>query len=311
MTKTLKRLAEAPGFTNFITGVILFAGVLVGIETYPDLNTRFHGPLHLLDKVVLGIFVIEIVVKMGAEGSKPWNYFKDPWNIFDFVIVAAAFMSFDAQYVTVLRLLRLLRVLKLVRAIPKLQILVGALLKSLPSMAYVSLLLFMLFYVYAVAATFMFGENDPIHFKNLQLSLLSLFRAVTLEDWTDLMYIQMKGCAGYGYDGNMALCTQSSANPVLGALFFVSFILIGTMVMLNLFIGVIMNGMSEAQKEAEDEERARSGNNPSVRDELELLERELGDLVGRVAALKRRSAVEAGKDPGPALHLAAEDAGAA
>ena len=259
MQQLAKNIAESKGFQNFITGLIIFAGVLVGLETYPAIEASYGTALHLMDKIVLGIFILEIVIKMAAEGRKPWRYFKDPWNVFDFVIVAAAaLLPFGGSAATVLRLLRLLRVLKLVRALPKLQLLVSALLKSIPSMGYVSLLLFMLFYVYAVAAVFMWGKNDPVHFGNLQISMVSLFRAVTLEDWTDLMYTQMFGCAEYGYSGMQHLCTASKASPAMGAGFFVSFVLVGTMIILNLFIGVIMKGMDEAQSEmnAESEEAA-------------------------------------------------------
>ncbi|MBX3126574.1 MAG: ion transporter [Polyangiaceae bacterium] len=297
MAEYLRTIAESKRFQNFVTWVIIFAGVLVGVETYPGLVAQYGDTLHTLDKIVLGIFVVEILVKVGAEGNKPWRFFSDNWNVFDFIIVAAAFLPISSQYVTVLRLARLLRVLRLVRALPKLQLLVSALLKSIPSMAYVSLLLFLLFYVYAVAAVFLFGANDPIHFRNLQIALVSLFRAVTLEDWTDLMYIQMYGCNNYGYDGDPS-CTDPQAYPILGALFFVSFVLLGTMVVLNLFIGVIMNGMTEAQKEADDlheADRVRAGlaaAPETLSDELGKLEKQLAELQGTMANLARRARLE-------------------
>lgn len=252
MAEFCSTLAASKVFQRFITGVIVLAAVLVGLETDPGMVERVGGALHLGDQLIIAIFTLEVVVKLTGGGATWYRYFRDPWNVFDFVIVVACLLPIDAQYLTVLRLLRLLRVLRLVRALPKLQILVGALIKSLPSMVYVTLLLFLVFYIYGVAAVFMFGHNDPIHFSTLPMSMLSLFRAVTLEDWTDLMYIQMYGCAGYGYDGREALCTASHAMPVGGALFFVSFVLLATMVMLNLFVGVIMNGMAEAQKETEE-----------------------------------------------------------
>ncbi len=278
MVELCKRISTANWFSRFITAVILFAGALVGLETYPSLVEAYEHPLHLLDQIVLWIFVVEVVVKMVAEGTKPWNYFKDPWNIFDFLIVAAAFMPVDAQFVTVLRLARVLRVLKLVRALPKLQILVSALLKSIPSMGYVSLLLLLLFYLFAVTAVFMFSENDPIHFENLQLSMLSLFRVVTLEDWTDVMYIQMYGCENYGYGGNEDLCTNSTPFPIFGAAFFVTFVLIGTMIVLNLFVGVIMTGMDEAQKE---QNIARE-----LEDRPSTMENDLATLETQLAAIQ-------------------------
>ena len=122
-------------------------------------------------------------------------------------------------------------------------------------MGYVSVLLFLLFYIYSVAAVFFFGKNDPVHFADLQTSFLTMFRVVTLEDWTDVMYINMFGCENYGYGGSEVHCVASQGNPLFAALFFVSFVLLGTMIFLNLFIGVIMNGMDEARLEQLEEER--------------------------------------------------------
>lgn len=274
MTKISLMIANSKWFQNFVTLAILVAGVLVGMATYQEFYKSHEGLLNFLNNFILGVFVVEIVVKVLAEGTKPWNYFKDPWSIFDFIIVAAAFLPFGGSSIAILRLLRLLRVLKLIKALPKLQILVSALLKSIPSMGYVGILLLLLFYIYAVAAVFFFGGNDPIHFSDLQNSMLSMFRVVTLEDWTDVMYINMYGCENYGYGGNEALCTDSQANPLLSALFFVSFVLIGTMIFLNLFIGVIMNGMDEAHKEMEEGNQEES----DPKDDLELIKLKMAEL---------------------------------
>ena len=292
MQQLARQIADSPKFQNTITALIVIAGVLVGLETYPAVEAAYGTYLHAADKVILGAFIVEIVVKMAAEGKKPWRYFVDPWNVFDFVIVAAALLPFGGSAATVLRLLRLLRVLKLVRALPKLQLLVSALLKSIPSMGYVSILLCLLFYVYAVAAVFMWGGNDPVHFGNLQTAMVSLFRAVTLEDWTDLMYINMFGCDAYGYDGMQELCTAPSASPVLGAFFFISFVLVGTMIILNLFIGVIMKGMDEAQEEQaaydRDEKERTSGEGPRpLGDRLLELNGQLAQIQAQIAMLVR------------------------
>jgi len=293
MVERLRNIAESKWFGNFIIGVILLAGVVVGLETYPSNIAKFGAELHLLNDIILVIFVLEIIVKMGAEGSKPWNYFKDPWNVFDFAIVAVAFMPFDASYVTVLRLLRLLRVLKLVRAVPRLQVLVGALLHAIPSMFYVSILLFLLFYIYACAATFLFSGNDPVHFATLQLSMLSLFRVVTLEDWTDIMYINMYGCDEYGY-GLSDGCTAPEAMPVGAALFFVSFVLLGTMIILNLFIGVIMTGMDQASEEsARHAAQQKFLKTRTVEDELHALRVQMAEMTERLVLL--HSLVSAGQ----------------
>ena len=145
MVQISRKISESSLFQNFITAVILLTAVLVGIETYPSMIQKYGPILHAMDKIILAIFVLEIVIKLIARFPRPQLFFTDSWNIFDFAIVAAAFLPIHAEYVTVLRLLRLLRVLRLVRALPQLRILVTALLKSIPSMFYVGIFLFLLF----------------------------------------------------------------------------------------------------------------------------------------------------------------------
>ncbi len=295
MVQNLQRVRDARWFNNLITAVILAAGVVVGVETYPGLVDRHGTILHFLNELILWIFVAEIAVKMGAEGKRPWRYFLDPWNIFDFVIVAVCFLPFDAQYVAVLRLARLLRVLKLVTALPRLQILVGALLKSIPSMGYVALLLGLLFYLYSVAAVFIFGANDPVHFKDLPIAMLSLFRVVTGEDWTDIMYINMFGCDQYGYGGIEHMCTKPKGYPLFAALYFVSFMLVGAMVILNLFIGVIMGGMDEAKRETAALEAERLEGTFVLDNELNKLTDQLSSLQEQLGVLQSRLAMQKDK----------------
>lgn len=298
MQAFFKRIADSSLFQNFIIGVILVAGVVVGIQTYSDFAAKHHSILSLIDNVILWIFVVEIIVKMAAEGSKPWNYFKDGWNIFDFIIVAVCFLPLqDASFVAVLRLARILRVFKLVTALPKLQLIVGALLKSIPSMGYVFILMALHFYIFGCMATFFYAENDPIHFGDLQTSILSLFRAVTLEDWTDLMYINMYGSDAYGYDEAMdarlaaeGITRVSHASPVAGAMFFVTFVLTGAMIVLNLFIGVIMNGMDEMKAEAEFQALAnkRAQSEVSLSEEVVLIENQVQELSSNLKVLNER-----------------------
>lgn len=297
MPETLNRIVHSDRFHHFITAVILFAAVLVGVETYPNMVARYGPLLHVFDGIVLAIFVVEILMKMGAEGSRPWRFFRDPWNVFDFVIVAVVFLPIDGQYVTVLRLARLLRVLRLVHAVPRLQILVSALLKAIPSMGYVSMLLFLVFYIYAVAAVFMFGKNDPFRFGDLPTAFVTLFQVATAEEWVQTLNTNRYGCNVVGYEGREALCTHPTAYPILAPIYFISFILVGTMVILNLFIGVIMNGMEEAEVErVELTERRRLGrvsvvdSNEALDEDLKKLETQiehLTDAVRNVAARAR------------------------
>ena len=304
MSAICKTIVEAKLFNNFILGVILLAGVVVGCQTYPELEEQYGNLLTGLDRFILGIFVVEIILKMCAQGSQPWNYFKDPWNVFDFVIVVACLIPTDSgNFAAVLRLARVLRVLRLVSAIPRLQILVGAVLRSVPSIGYVFLLALMLFYIYGCMATFLFMENDPLHFRNLQTSMLSLFRVVTLEDWTDIMYINMYGSDAYvGYEAydnwikqELDMERVSKAMPLGGAIFFVSFILTGSMIVLNLFIGVMLTGMDEARKEQELTELAQGSKDAELKDELKSLEQQLSSISKQLAMLGQKADSNASK----------------
>lgn len=292
LQQRLSRWVDSNEFQYGILAVIVLAALLVGLETSPDLVARHGALLHGLDALVLWVFVAEAALKIARYG---YRYFFDPWNIFDFLIVVVCFLPIGGQYAAVLRLARVLRAMRLITAVPRLQLLVGSLLKSIPSLAYVGLLLVVLFYIYAVMGVFMFRGNDPVHFQDLSTALLTLFRVVTLEDWTDVMYIQVYGSdayPGYGDYARAHLREVSQAMPILGVAYFVSFVLIGTMIMLNLFIGVIINSMDEAQAESEAEARRKHierDGQISVGDEIRLVEEELEKTARRLGELRRRA----------------------
>jgi len=261
-------------FQNSVLGLIVLAALLVGVETYPALAERHRTLFDLLNAIILWAFVVEAALKMLQHGTRFWRYFYDPWNVFDFVIVSICFLPINAQYAAVLRLARVVRTLRLVTALPRLQLLVNALLKSIPSMGYIGLLLGMAFYVYGVLGVFLFRENDPVHFRDLQTSMLSMFRVATLEDWTDVMYIQMYGSDRYAYDNHSGVTATSQAQPVLGAVFFVSFVMFVTMIMMNLFIGVILNSMNEVHADREESRRE------AAEEEAEIAEAAQAELAG-------------------------------
>eukprot|EP00500_Bicosoecida_sp_ms1_P005066 CAMPEP_0203834592 /NCGR_PEP_ID=MMETSP0115-20131106/73237_1 /ASSEMBLY_ACC=CAM_ASM_000227 /TAXON_ID=33651 /ORGANISM="Bicosoecid sp, Strain ms1" /LENGTH=442 /DNA_ID=CAMNT_0050743671 /DNA_START=48 /DNA_END=1372 /DNA_ORIENTATION=+ len=247
------RVRDKAWFSTSLIGVIFLAGLLVGITTYNIEDQGVMSVLETLDDIVLSIFILEIVVKMVAEGKAPWKFFNDAWNVFDFTIVVVGLLPFSGGAVKALRLVRLLRVLKLVRALPKLRILVMGLFLSMSSIAYIGLLLMLLFYLFAVLGVSVFGKNDPVHFGTLHFAVLTLFRCATLEDWTDVMYINMYGCASYGYGGMEELCTKDAPSPILSVAYFVMFTVLSSMMILNLFIGVITSSMAEAKSDLEEE----------------------------------------------------------
>ncbi len=295
MTEKLKKIAESKTFQRAILAVILLAAVLVGLETYPDVVAEHGDLIDRLNGLVLGIFVVEALIKMGQYGRNWRRYFQDPWNVFDFSIVVVCFLPVGASYAAVLRLARIMRALRLITALPKLQLIVGALIRSIPSMGYVGVLLALNFYVYAVMGVFMFAENDPVHFKDLPTAMLSLFRVVTLEDWTDIMYINMYGVDGYPGLANYVNPTGITPDPttcppaIVGALYFASFVMLGTMIMLNLFIGVIINSMDEARVERERElrgERLAVGEDLTLSDELEEVDLQIHAIRERLKELQ-------------------------
>ncbi len=274
MTHRIKQLVESKPFHHGIVAVIVLAGVVAGLETSAAIMAQHGALLHGLDKIILGVFIVEALLKMAAHGRQPWRYFADGWNVFDFLIVVICVLPVGGPFAAVLRLARALRLLRLVSALPKLQLLVGALLKSLSAMGYVSLLLALLFYIYAVAGIHLFGAHDPKNFGSLPAAFLSLFRLVTLDNWADLFNGQLPHVPG-----------------IKVAVYFVTFIIFGTMIILNLFIGIIMNSMSEMHAEIAERDRTeheRLTGSATLEDDLKLLERELSETQTRLAGLRRK-----------------------
>jgi len=281
MTSAIKQFVETKAFHHFIVAVILLAGVVAGLETSPAIMERHEAILLGLDQFILIVFIVEALLKMAAHGRQPWRYFAGGWNVFDFLIIVLCLIPVGGPFAAVLRLSRALRLLRLISALPKLQLLVGALLKSLSSMGYVSLLLGLLFYIYAVAGIHLFGQHDPTHFGSLPAAFLSLFRLVTLDNWADLFNTQVAHVPGLKVP-----------------LYFVTFIVFGTMIILNLFIGIIMNSMSEMHAENEERERERQVKRPghgTVADDLAMLERQIDALKAHAAIIKTRLAHEPGR----------------
>jgi len=284
------RVVQHRAFQPLIIGLILLAAVVVGLETSRPLMDRYGRALHAIDNIIIWLFAIEASLKMLQHGRRFHRYFLDPWNVFDFVIVVVCFLPLHTQFAAVLRLARILRTLRLITAVPRLQLLVACLIKTIRPMSYVGVLLFLLFYVYAVLGVFLFRDNDPFHFGDLGSAMLSLVRVVTLEDWTDVMYIQMLGSEAYPINGMDGPAPEPKAQPVIAMMYFVSFVLVGTMIMLNLFVGVIINSMQEAQQERERAEIAklRETSNTTAHDDAALIEAKLDDIKHELHLLAAR-----------------------
>ncbi len=243
----LEVLVESEGFNRFITAIIVFAALLIGLETYQPLMQRYGDWFHWLNNAVLVVFVLEALLRFGATWPKPSRYFANAWNVFDLLIILLTLLPGLSAYAPAVRLIRLLRVLRLLRTVPELQIILGALLRSIPSMGYVLLLLVLFVYIYAVAGVFLFGPNDPVHFRDLHTAALTLFKTLTGEGWIDFLDVQVYGCQKFELPFPEQ-CTQSQANPVVAVIYFVSYILLGTMIFLNLLVGIVVGSMDEVRQ---------------------------------------------------------------
>jgi voltage-gated sodium channel len=190
---------HSKAFNYLILLVIIIAGVNVGVQTYPSMAT--NPILTILDEVILIMFSIECILKILAEGLKPWVYWTGKewkWNNFDFTIV---FMSlpfwhglFGSGSLALLRLIRLMRLGKLIKKIPALQMIVQGLLGGLKSIGYILILLFLVYYLFSVVGFYLFSENDPFNFGDIPMAMISLFRCSTLDAWSDIMYVNIYGC---------------------------------------------------------------------------------------------------------------------
>lgn len=219
-------------FELFVIAVIVISALKVGIGTYP-LGPRLTTALEVLDYAVTAFFLVEILIRIAAEHSLK-RFFSKGWNIFDFVIVTASLIPINESEMALLgRLLRIFRVLRLVSMIPELQVLLSALLQAIPRMGYVSLLMFIIFYIYGAAGSIFYADINPSLWGNISIAMLTLFRVATFEDWTDVMY-------------------ETMAVYPLSWMFYLSFIFLVAFIFLNMMIGIVIQTLQSEHDKLED-----------------------------------------------------------
>jgi len=267
-----KGIVEGRRFEPFMIGLILFNAVLIGLETSHDVVENYGKWLHLGNDIILWIFVLEAALKITAVAPRLGLYFGNGWNLFDFSIVVLSFLPSTEEFALVARLVRILRVLRLVSAVPQLRLIVATLVRSIPSMGHVILLMSIIFYIYAVTGFHLFHEHDAEHWGTLGAALLTLFQMVTLEGWVDVMDTAMEALPW-------------------AWVYFVTFVLIGTFVMLNLFIAVVINNL-DASKAAELDDLRDPVTHEEVLDELRRTRDALAELQRRMEALPRTQTVQ-------------------
>jgi voltage-gated sodium channel len=245
-----------------ILALILVNAVILGMETSPTLMAAYGPVLIALDKAILAVFVVEIAARLFVHRGA---FFRDPWSVFDFAVVAIALVPASGPF-AVLRALRVLRVLRVLTIVPSMRRVVGGLLAAIPGLGSIAAVLALIFYVFAVIATKLFGASFPDWFGTIGRSLFTLFQVMTLESWS--MGISRPVMEDYPY----------------AWLFFIPFILIATFTMLNLFIGIIVNAM---QSFTDDEKATTVAAVEQAREHIEAdLHAEVRALRGEIAQLR-------------------------
>ena len=225
-----RRVVEDRRFQHFVLGIILFNGVVMGLETSGALMASYGRLFGWLNVAVQAFFLLEIAVRLLARWPRIFQFFRDGWNCFDFAVVAISLLPAVGPFATVARLARVLRVARVLSSFPELRLIVSTMLRSIPSMGHVILLLGLLLYVYGILGFWFFHAADPKHWGTLGASMRSLFQILTLEGWVEIQ-------------------AASVAVHPWAWIYYASFIVIAVFVVVNLFIAVVINNLEEAKKE--------------------------------------------------------------
>ncbi len=250
------RIRNNKAFETFVILVIVVSALVIGAKTY-HINPTLARAFEVLDLSITLFFLVEIVIRMLAERNLK-EFFSKGWNVFDFLIVTASLVPVDESEMALLgRLLRIFRVLRLVSIIPELRVLLNAFLNAVPRMGYVSLMMFIIFYIYAAMGSIFFSAINPQLWGNIAISLLTLFRVATFEDWTDVMYETME------------------VYP-LSWVFYLSFIFIVAFIFLNMMIGIVLETLQREHEQFNREQgEGEAGEVHWLRQHTETIEQRL------------------------------------
>jgi voltage-gated sodium channel len=237
MTAQLRRIVHTHAFDVVILTVIVANAVVLGLQTYPGVVENYGDTLDLLNGIFLGVFVVELLLRIASYGSRPQDFFRDGWNVFDFIVVSAAFLPGVRESSTLLRLVRLLRIVRIFRVLPDLRILVTGVVRSLPPLFSMTLLVTVILFIYGMIGWLLFSEDIPEQWGTIGDAMLTLFVMLTLENFPIYMEAGME------------------VHP-WSWVYFVTFILLAAFMILNVLIGIVLNSLEEAR---ELERRRRLG----------------------------------------------------
>ncbi|MEU9034964.1 ion transporter [Streptomyces sp. NPDC048352] len=278
-----RSITEAPSFGMGVFAVILLNAALMGVETYSGLAASHRQVLRIAEESCLTLFTLEMLLRVGAHADRPKAFFRDPWNIFDLLIVASAFLPFLRENTTVLRLLRLARVLRTARFLPHLRILLLAVGRSLPGTASFLFIGALVVYVYAMVGWVCFAASDPQHYGSIGRAALTLFLLTTLDGLTDAVRAGL----------------EISRFSIL---YYASYALLASFVLVNVLIGVVLNSLDEAREMEEADARAReraanaTGPADEVRERIAAARLALDDLEASLDLVKAGPPAPPGRD---------------
>lgn len=256
LQKLFQRIDKSKIFQSFVIAVIVVSALTVGAHTY-SLHPTVEFILNWMDVGITAFFLIELIIRfIASKGIK--DFFSKGWNIFDTIIVLGSLYPAAGSTMLLARLLRIFRVLRLVSMIPELRLLVNSLLKAIPQMGYIALLMFVIFYIYAAMGSMMFADINPVLWQDVSISMLTLFRIATFEDWTDIMYETMEV-----YE--------------LSWIYYLTFIFLTAFVFLNMMVGAILEVMSEEHRNAR-ELKADNNSLPATQGQVVELQAQIAEL---------------------------------
>jgi voltage-gated sodium channel len=258
------QIAAATRFQAFIFAVIVVNAIALGLGTYDDIDDEAGTLLTVVSEVCVGIFVIELLIRIAAYGRRPQDFFRDGWNVFDFVVITAAFAPGVRESTTLLRLARLLRVVRIVTVLPEFRIIVRGMVRSLPPLGSLALIGVLMMYVYGMVGWILFHEGDPENWGTLGESMLTLFVMMTLENWPAIM------------DSAQAIHSWSW-------IFFVSYIVLASFLLFNVLIAVVLTSMEAAR---EEDARLARALRRELREAEEVIHDEREELVEAMRSLR-------------------------
>ena len=266
-------------FEFAIVGVIVINAIALGVETYYSPESSVARALDLVNGICLAIYVLELSARLMACFPRPQDAFRDRWTVFDAIIIVASFTPGIRENATILRLLRVLRIVRVIRFLPDLRIIIGAVGRSVPGVATLGVAALLLVYLYGMVGWVLFGDGDPENFGDIGTSMLTMFVLLTLENLPD----------------NIERGQELSDWAVP---FYVSYVLVASFVVFNLFIGIVINSMEDARQE-ETARRNRETGHADLGARLHALQAELAQIAHEVESPGRETSTRKEARPPP------------